>query len=1043
MKKQNFLLRQVYALQIEETNEAKRVFCIGDNAHRAESDYFQTEMQKSTKTLMDEQQIPYISLGQSTRFAEEEWVLSQFLECKGEDDKYFKALSECRVEQKEALEKSISTLFEEHLTYTYCTHEVSVPTVSVDEKTGFLVVEGDPELIHHLQCLGLAHYFCIPPTKRIWNRKKTTRLHPLLLRLYGCLPLFRESLKSYPICKYFGPYDPNQLYNFCLVMASWCNHTYWFINAQCMMQYMMSPRDEYFHLYNHIHRVVDVYYDRHDTFLDGLRTGGVFAHVGRFLTIKGVRYIQESAYYLMSKWYRRTSITREHTKFSILHRWTLNHFLLADSNLHLHQYAIVEDPRTGDRLIDIHILCKLVNDDSVTKESFSQRPSSLFEFVPAFFLMVLDMFAVNSTFCKQLLSSVLLDFELDNQQLVSVVDPKMVKIPKDATRKEVATHASYIARNPSLRANVYKKHESSGEKAIRENAFQLVDREKEKMLADSARSLLDIFGKKEVKSQTSSTEIPLSLLEIFSSKEVEPPVAELLSRKMIKRNEATAKKEARMDKELLSARREEDSTPTVDPAYEAACSFLEYMDPRELVKGRKSGRMPISRVLRISKKRAKLLKDEPEEERAYRRNKLRRKHRLKKKEYQMQLRGTRESAYDEHVLFNHFDCEHIISAQPPTEAAMNSFLMAVGSNITAAESLLDDPFVHDPDDPNANPDNIPSTNEHRGAYVPFADAPHFYVKDGRVAYGGESIGYTIMDSDDSPDRKRKRSYFPKDFHRTNRLPPEFKFKMYDESSSSDKEEDKPLTDSETVTSSGSDEPLTDSETFTSSSSDEHSSDSESSLDEEGNSPKRQRTLGEFDETKPYCMSDLRRFHLFNPDRPDEEDDNRPFYTTARRRARRVRDDDVTPEIIDCGGPLDSKERGRSDRFGGAKEFVESNAFDYHSFVFSPITYNPFMYRYNRNTDRLVPLLTMLAFMDYEVMRRQLVTRTERITTVPFCVTVDRDFPTQLSISNYLLTQCVDLPIHVIIHGKMDEDGEIVGEVENIVSFHRSIYIRNS
>lgn len=981
--------------------EAQRLTKLEDGGVDEERRYYKKESRRTSEDLLDSNQIHHIGRERSKTFAKDKWTLRQIAECKVEAQgesamrrRWFRATTDCEPEKKEILENSVSLLMEEYRTYSYFQPiERFVPRVVVDPESGKLVIEGDAELIHHLQCLGLAHYFCIPPKKRIWDRKKTTRIHPLLMRLYSCLPLFRTSLRNYPFCDYFGPYDPNQLYCFAMIMASWCNHTYWFINADRLLQFVMTPKDPHFHLYNHIHRVVDIYFDKDENFVVSARTQGLFAHVGRMLTMRGLRYMHEKAYFTLTAWYKRTFITGEQAVFTVIHKRALNHFRLRDTNPRLLKYACTKHPRTGEKLIDLHILCLLLNKEEQVASFFEEEPATIIDFVPNFYLMALDMFVINSTLSRQLVSSLLHEFDLDNQQLVSIINPALVPTPEDATKREKAVHRkvqkNYIQpddRPPPfyLYINTVRREEMPAEVGLRNNIFRF-------------------------------TSIPDHRFKSKEEKQAEREAEKLsnpksLTKAMVKRNIATAEYEKQHG--LVPVNERERPDPKAEDVFYIA----------------------------------------------------------KQQELNHPTSHRRPTTYDERVLTHHYDCSYILSNRCPPKSATDAFFKAIGSNVTAASSLCANPFVNDP-------------------YEPFADADHFDVNEKRVIFGGPSCGYTMIDTTRDC-RKRKRAYFPPDFHRTNKLPKGFKLDLDCSSESESDEEassvekrqrmsDDPFSphSSQIVRYSSfvkDDELLSseDEDSFSSSSSSKDQSsfeekkeeDDELSTDEEESEysfSSSSRDQSSFEEKKEEDDDEvfspeelefrrarglvINKFHQFDPDKPDEDDEHRPFPTMARRRAARIKDHDRKKEeyeIKDYESLGDeTKKKTRADRFSGVDDFDETNSVFYEHLVRTPITESPFLCRFNKHTDRLYPLLAMLSILDYEVMRRRLVTHRDQIHMVPFCTTVDPTVPDSFACTNYLKAGYIDLPIDVHVLGSLNRDGELDIDLLQVISFHRAIYLK--
>lgn len=969
----------------EERKESERLENLSAEQIQEEEKYYKKQGKLSMDALLDRYQVYHIGKDKSFTFARDSaWCLKQFVDCekeKCEEEGVFRATTECTADEREALEQSIASLMEEYSAYSYFS-PADAPVVSVDGDTGKLKVEGDPELVHHLQCLGLAHYFCIPAEKRIWDRKKTTRLHPLLMRLYACLPLFRDSLRDYPLCNYFGPHDPNQLYCFAMIMASWCNHTYWFINASSLLQFVMTPKDPHFHLYNHIHRMVDIYFDKHENFLVSLRTEGVFAHVGRMLTLRGLRYMYKKAYFTMGEWYRRSFITKEHPNFNLLYKWVLNHFLLRDTNPRFLKYACKVHPRTGEEVVDLHVLSLLLNSEDSTKGYFRHKESSIVEFVPNFFLMALDMFAVNSTLSKQMVSSMLHEFELDNQQLVSVINPALVPTPKGASKQERKAHKkTKKAYSPPddrpvppfyLSKEVKERQETQAECALRQNLVHFVDTEKEQAVASPKLQQKQQTATSSTSSSLEFGELDWRLIEMLEATEETSFTQQNLPNSLIQRNKETL------------AYQQVSETPLESQFYK---------DQQAKHNHPKFHRRP--------------------------------------------------STFSERVLDKHYDCSFLFSKRPPPRTATESFFQAIGSNVTAAASLVSDPFIKDED--------------FDRPYVPFADADHFDVNESRVIFGGPSVGYTMI-STLGDSKKRKRAYFPSDFHRSNRLPQGFQLDLNcqpedseeDSSTSSPKRQcqtspehfDPPLSQIRTFCSFVKDEEVSDEEeeeeTTASSSFASSSYDSDFCQDDDD----------EYEEDEPApspVRRPLRSFHNFDPDLPDEEDDNRPFYTMARRRAARTKDhdrseDELCIERYESLSPPHSKPKERSDRFGGTKQFNVNNQVAYQKFVREPITHSPFVFRYDRNTDRLTPLLVMLTIMDYEVMRRTLVTHIDKVKSVPFCTLVDPTTSPTFPCTKYLDAASIDLPIHVKLAGSM-RHGEMDVDICELASFHRTFYLQ--
>jgi len=951
---------------------------------KEEKDYFEKESNTTMEELLNRNGVHHIGRTKSALFGRDAWSFRQFVECENantEDGEQFKATTECCQLEKDALEHSISLLIEEYRSYSYF-EPTSTPVVAVDPVSQKLTIEGDPEVIHHLQCLGLAHYFCIPANMRIWDRKKTTRLHPLLLRLYACLPLFRNSIRDYPNCGYYGPHDPNQLYCFTMIMASWCNHTFWFINAESMFQFVMTPKDPYFHLYNHIHRLVDIYYDDKENFLVSLRTEGVFAHVGRFLTLRGLRYIHEKAYFAMGNWYRRSFITKEHPGFNLLHKWVLNHFLLKETNPRLVKYAIKVNPRTKERVVDLHILSLLVNTESSTKGYFQHKASNIAEMVPNFFLMAMDLFAINSTLSKQMVSSLLHEFRLDNQQLVSIINPALVPAPLDASKEERAVHKKarkgYTPPDDRPATPAYMKghkyrQETRDECALRQNLFHLISKQRAKKETENKKPV-----RRRYQQPTENQLLEDSIIDAIEGYDETRFIHQYLPKSMIDRNRRT----------LLYQKHHD---PTKQSEF--------YVDQQNLLNHPKAHRRP--------------------------------------------------STFSERVLERHYDCSFVTTMRLPPESATDSFVRAIGTNVTAAESLVDDPFIRDDED-------------YEQPHQPFSDSSYFDVNNERVIYGDSQSGYKVVATSSDYAKRKRKMYLRNEKEESSpkrqccHLDPHpsqirsySTFVKYDRHHEKNKPSDskKDKGDAGDTNFQSLEEEFLDCHIESDVSVSLSSSSSSSSFSTSSSEDEDDDDVIVFTRAPPLpkTLHDLRVFHKFDPDLPDEDDHDRAFFTMARKRAARKKDKDVSEEDMyideyESIGAL-CNSRNPKNRFGGNRMFKSVNLISYSCFVREPITKSNFIFRFNRDTDRLSPLLTMLSILDYEVMRRALVTHKDRIETVPFCTSVDPTTPPSLSATDYLFSHSVDLPIHVRIAGRIREDGELEGKLHELALFHRTFYLR--
>lgn len=186
------------------------------------------------------------------------------------------------------------------------------------------------ESLHALRLTGFVEHFRVVKKLRRGVVTKTVPLHPLLLRLYATRPTFRPVRDAHikqNTSSFFFNYDPVQLYNFVSITLSWCNHVHAFVEAPgaTLHDLILAPDSMHFYIYNHLHRLVDLFYDEGSDFVDAVWQNSLVKVVGRFLGLRCVRYISAELYQRLREFVTKLYVTGTVPDFIVAHKYVVLH----------------------------------------------------------------------------------------------------------------------------------------------------------------------------------------------------------------------------------------------------------------------------------------------------------------------------------------------------------------------------------------------------------------------------------------------------------------------------------------------------------------------------------------------------------------------------------------------------------------------------------------------------------------------------------------------------------------------------------------------